>query len=86
MGTAQSSSESEVAKDYPEAEEGAPVRKDESLLPEELTSKFEVMDKIGTGNFGALYKVKDRKTTLIRAIKYVESNESTIAEVRLTVT
>ena len=81
--------ESEVAKDFAEAAEGPSVRKrksfsiDESLLPEELTSKYEVIDKIGTGSFGAVYKFRDRKTRSMWAAKYVESKESTVAEVRL---
>ena len=92
MGATQSSSESEVAKDFAEvaeAAEGPSVRKrksfsiDQSLLPEELTSKYEVIDKIGTGSFGAVYKIRDRKTRSMRAAKYVESKENTVAEVRL---
>ena len=54
-----------------------------SMLPEELTSKYEVEDKIGSGSFGAVYKVKDKLTMVVYAAKYLDSRESNVSEVRI---
>ena len=92
MGTTISSPEESgvAAADISSPEEAGevPVRKkdslpvDESLLPEELTSKYEAVEKIGTGSFGAVYKVRDRTTGTVYAAKYVECKENTASEVR----
>ena len=66
--------------------EEVPVREksgvDVTLLPEQLTSKYEVVDNLGSGSFGAVYKVRDLKTKVVYAAKYVENRESDMSEVR----
>ncbi len=83
MGTAQSAQDSEEACGngyHNQDERKASV--DSSLLPVELTSKYEVLHKIGTGSFGAVYKIRDKKTRTIYAAKHVECRENTASEVR----
>ena len=53
-----------------------------SQLPEELTSKYEVLEKIGSGSFGSVYRVKNSKTGGIFAAKYADTRE-TVSEVSL---
>lgn len=52
-----------------------------SRLPEELTSKYEVVSKIGSGSFGSVYKVRNKKTKVTYAAKNVEAKEDTTSEV-----
>ena len=58
---------------------------DVSKLPTELTSKYEVLEKIGFGSFGSVYKVRRLDSKALYAAKYVESKDSTAAEVWTTV-
>lgn len=50
-------------------------------LPEEFTRRFEVLEEVGKGNFGFVYRVKDTKTKAIYAAKHLEYNSSNIKEV-----
>lgn len=52
-------------------------------LPVELTSKYEVLEKIGSGSFGSVYKVRRLESRVVYAAKYVETKDSTAMEVRL---
>ena len=52
-------------------------------LPEEFTRRFEVLEEIGKGSFGCVYKVKDTKTKGIYASKHLEYNSSNMKEVSL---
>ena len=49
---------------------------DTSHLPKELTSKYEVLEKIGSGSFGSVYRVKNSKTGGIFAAKYADTRET----------
>ena len=49
-------------------------------LPEEFTSRFEVLEEIGKGSFGLVYKVRDKKTKAIYATKHQKYNESNMKE------
>ena len=55
----------------------SPVR----TFPEEFTTRFEVLEEIGKGAFGLVYKVRDLKTKAIYATKHLEYNESNTKEV-----
>lgn len=50
-------------------------------LPVELTSKYEVLEKIGSGSFGAVYKVRRLESRVLYAAKYVECKDNTASEV-----
>ena len=54
---------------------------DVSKLPPELTSKYEVLEKIGSGSFGSVYKVRRLDSRVLYAAKYVETKDSTATEV-----
>ena len=54
---------------------------DSSRLPVELTSKYKVLEKIGCGSFGSVYKVKRLDSNVLYAAKYVETVDSTATEV-----
>ena len=69
------------SNDAPEAEEE--LAADISRLPAELTSKYEVMRKIGSGSFGSVYQVKDKKTGVVYAAKYVEVRDNIATEVSM---
>ncbi len=69
-------------------EEVKPARKaagqdsfDVSKLPVELTSKYEVLEKIGSGSFGSVFKVRRMESRVLYAAKYVESKDNTTTEV-----
>ena len=50
-------------------------------LPVELTSKYEVLEKIGSGSFGAVYKVRRLESRVLYAAKYVECKDNMASEV-----
>lgn len=50
-------------------------------LPEEFTRRFEVLEEVGKGSFGSVYRVKDTKTKAIYAAKQQEYNNSNMKEV-----
>ncbi len=50
-------------------------------LPPQFTRRYEVVQKIGKGAFGIVYKVRDRRTKGLYAAKHVEYNESNRKEV-----
>lgn len=50
---------------------------DTSKLPQELTSKYDVVNKIGEGSFGSVYKVRNIRTRVVYAAKCVEARNST---------
>ena len=52
-----------------------------STLPEEFTSRFEVLEVVGKGSFGKVYKVRDKKTKAIYATKHQKYNDSNMKEV-----
>lgn len=52
-----------------------------SKLPVELTSKYEVLEKIGCGSFGSVYKVRRLESRVLYAAKYVEAKDNTVNEV-----
>lgn len=52
-------------------------------LPEEFTRRFEVLEEVGKGSYGYVYKVKDTKTKAIYAAKHLEYNSSNMKEVRI---
>ena len=52
---------------------------DTSKLPKELTSKYDVVNKIGEGSFGSVYKVRNIRTRVVYAAKCVEARNSTSA-------
>lgn len=52
-----------------------------SQLPVELTSKYEVLNKIGSGSFGSVFKVRNAKTRVMYAAKHVEVKDNTATEV-----
>ncbi len=49
---------------------------DKSQLPEELTSKYEVLEKIGSGSFGTVYRVRNSNSGGIFAAKYSDTREA----------
>lgn len=51
-------------------------------LPDELTRRFEVVDEIGKGSFGCVYKVKDTKTKGLYAAKHLQYSSSNMKEAR----
>ena len=53
-----------------------PVR----TLPDEFTERFEVLETVGKGSFGYVYKVRDTKTKAIYAAKHLEYNVSNMKE------
>ncbi|CAI8047350.1 Interferon-induced, double-stranded RNA-activated protein kinase [Geodia barretti] len=54
-----------------------------STLPEQFASRFEVLEVVGKGSFGKVYKVRDKKTKAIYATKHQTYNDSNIKEVRI---
>ena len=50
-------------------------------LSKEFTYRYEVLDEIGKGSFGRVYKVKDKRTKAIYAAKHQQYNESNMKEV-----
>ncbi len=54
---------------------------DISQLPVELTSKYDVLDKLGSGSFGSVYKVRNTSSGVLYAAKYVELKGSSALEV-----
>lgn len=52
-----------------------------SKLPVELTSKYEVLEKIGSGSFGSVYKVRRVESRVLYAAKYCETKDNTAMEV-----
>lgn len=52
-------------------------------LPEEFTRRFEVLEEVGKGSYGYVYKVKDTKTKAIYAAKHLEYNSSNMKEASL---
>ena len=66
------------------AEEEVKVKrpKEASNLPDEFTRRFEVLEVIGKGSFGCVFKVKDIKTKGVYATKYLEYNSSNMKEVK----
>ena len=52
-----------------------------STLPEQFASRFEVLEVVGKGSFGKVYKVRDKKTKAIYATKHQTYNDSNIKEV-----
>ena len=73
--------ESPVQGDAENKEKAPTPAIDTSLLPKELTSKYEVLVKIGSGSFGSVYKVRDKKTRVLYAAKYVEDKANDASEV-----
>lgn len=45
-------------------------------LPRCVTERYEVLDTIGKGAFGTVYKVRDTRTKIVYAIKQMEYNEN----------
>lgn len=64
-------------------EERCNVPKSAETLPEEFTRRFEVLEEVGKGSFGSVYRVKDTKTKAIYAAKQQEYNNSNMKEVSL---
>ena len=54
-----------------------------SRLPDEFTSRFEVLGEVGKGSFGRVYKVRDKKTKAVYATKHQKCNDSNMKEVRV---
>ena len=52
-----------------------------ATLPEEFTSRFEVVEEVGKGSFGRVYKVRDKRTKAIYATKHQMYNDSNVKEV-----
>ena len=52
-----------------------------ATLPEEFTSRFEVLEEVGKGSFGRVYRVRDRKTKAVYAAKRQKCNDSNLKEV-----
>ena len=73
-GTDEGYSRQEDSKKVP-----MPVRK----LPDEFTERFEVLEAVGKGSFGYVYKVRDTKTKAIYAAKRLEYNVSNMKEASL---
>lgn len=53
-----------------------------SDLPQGLTSKYEIVDAIGKGAFGSVYKIRDKTTRRLYAAKVVDNIPSNKAEVK----
>ena len=49
-------------------------------LPRSVTEKYEVLDTVGKGAFGTVYKVRDTRTKIVYAIKQMEYNENNLKE------
>lgn len=92
MGTTQSSpspngSEPNGDVDDTPAQDGNDSRErrkgsiDFSQLPQELTAKYEVLERIGSGSFGSVYRVRDMKTKVVYAAKYVDAKDSEVSTV-----
>lgn len=52
-------------------------------LPRCVTERYEVLDTIGKGAFGTVYKVRDTRTKIVYAIKQMEYNENNRKEVEI---
>ncbi len=75
-------------EDSPVDEAGSPAAakgRDETdtalNLPPQFTQRYEVVQKIGKGAFGSVYRVRDRRTRGLYAAKHVEYNDSNRKEV-----
>ena len=51
-------------------------------LPEDFTERFEVLEEIGKGSFGRVYKVVDVKTKNVYAAKQLKYDTSNLKEAR----
>ena len=81
MGTLSSSPESEEYDGAGGSEVREQNASDFYQLPKELTSKYEVLDRIGHGSFGSVYKVREVKSKVIYAAKYAETKNNNVLEV-----
>ena len=85
MGLAESST-ADDATDGGRSRRGAEEKEDPSVLnstlPEQFTRRFDVLEVVGRGSFGHVYKVRDKKTKAIYATKHQKYNDSNMKEVR----
>lgn len=85
MGNSPPHSEEDAQSDERRSPRGARGREEVDSapsLPPQFTGRYEVVQKIGKGAFGSVYKVRDRRTRGLYAAKHVEYNESNRKEVR----
>lgn len=57
---------------YPQDSLGDDFRELNDKLPGEFSSKYQAVSKIGSGSFGCVYKVRDKKSKAIYAAKMVD--------------
>ena len=55
-------------------------------LPIEFTEKYDILEKLGHGGFGWVYKVIDKRTRVIYAAKHLDNTESNKQEVQYLIT
>jgi serine/threonine protein kinase len=78
---AQKSLDGGAAEDARQPQALSPEECSIAKLPVELTSKYKVLEKIGSGSFGSVYKVERLESRVLYAAKYVEVKDNTASEV-----
>lgn len=81
LGSSDGSEEAQQRQAPVMVDAGDPCQISTVKLPVELTSKYEVLEKIGCGSFGSVYKVRRLESRVLYAAKYVETKDSTATEV-----
>ena len=49
-------------------------------FPAEFSTRFDVLEEVGKGSFGKVYKVRDKKTKTVYATKHLQYNSSNMKE------